>query len=198
MRKKPILVPIEISARHVHLTRADTQKLFGNGKRLHKSRSISQTKQFLSKERVTLSNSFFTMPDVGIVGPERSETQVELAATDARRFKIDARILTSGHLKKSAGDLVIHGPEGSIALTRGVIIPRRHVHASIVHAKKYGLMDGQIVSVRIKNPGGVRDCTFHDVIIRVHKDYIWALHLDTDEGNAAGITPKSKAYIIHS
>lgn len=198
MSKKSILVPIEVSARHVHLTRADTQKLFGKGKRLRKEHAISQSKQFLSKERVTLANTFFTMPDVGIVGPERTETQVELSATDARRLKISAKILTSGDFRNSSGDLVIHGPEGSVSLTRGVIIPRRHVHASAARAKKHGLEHGQVVSIDIQNPNGVRNVTLHDVVVRVHKEYGWTLHLDTDEGNAAGVTPKSKAYIIAS
>lgn len=198
MRRTKKNIPIEVSARHVHLSLRDVVKLFGTLEKLHQSRAVSQPKQFLCKERVTLSNSFYTLSDVGIVGPERTRTQVELSATDARAFKIAARILESGKLRESRGGLTIHGPSGSIALRSGVMIAKRHVHISPRDARQFGVTNGQNVSVNIKNPGSVRDVTFHDVVVRVHKDFRCVLHLDTDEGNAAGVTSRSVAELVAS
>ncbi|MBI3120296.1 MAG: propanediol utilization protein [Candidatus Kerfeldbacteria bacterium] len=196
MKKRIREVPIEISSRHVHLTKAHVQKLFGRADVLRKVRRISQLGQFLCTQRVTLSNPFFTLPNVGIVGPERSKTQVELAITDARAFKISAPVRSSGDVAVSSGGITLHGPKGSIALQSGVIVIRRHIHASLLSAKRYGVRDGQTVLVRIRNPHGVRDVTLHDVEVRVRSDFKWALHLDTDEGNACGVGPKSRAEIM--
>lgn len=189
-------VPIEVSARHVHLTRVHVQKLFGRGARLTRERGVSQPGQFVCKQRVTLSNEHYTLSNVGIVGPERGQTQVELAMTDARHFHLTPRVRVSGELRGTNGGLTIHGPHGSVALHSSVIIAKRHVHASPTAAKAASVQHGERVSIRITNRGGVRDITLHDVIVRVHKKYTWTLHLDTDEANAAGVTAKSRAVMI--
>lgn len=196
MRRKQAKIPVEVSARHVHLSARDVEKLFGKGVKLHKSRAVSQSKQFLSKERVTLSNSFFTLSDVGIVGPEREKTQVELSATDARAFSLKIPVLESGKLRGSKGGLTIHGPNGSVALRSGIIVAKRHVHISLSEAKHFGVADTQRVSVRIQNPDDTRALTFHDVVVRAHRDFRLVLHLDTDEGNAAGVTSGSVAVFV--
>ncbi|MBI2426268.1 MAG: phosphate propanoyltransferase [Candidatus Kerfeldbacteria bacterium] len=185
-------IPIEISARHVHLCPRDVEKLFGRGKRLTSQTPISQTGQFLSRERVTLRTTNSEFANVGIVGPERRETQVELAATDARRLGVAAPVRESGHLTGTPG-ITITGPKGSVKITHGVILSKRHIHASKKDAKRHGLRHGQLVSVSIK---GERAVTFHNVIVRVHESFHWRLHLDTDEANAAGLTGNEKGDVI--
>lgn len=185
-------IPIEISARHAHLSSKDVEKLFGRGKRLTAKTPISQTGQFVARERVTIRNGKREFQNVGIVGPERRETQVELAATDARHLGIDAPVRESGHVHATPG-LTIIGSKGSVTITHGVVLSKRHIHASAKDAQKYGLRHGQLVSVKV---AGERALTFHAVVVRVHESFRWRLHLDTDEGNAAGLAGNEKGDLI--
>lgn len=185
-------IPIEISARHVHLSPADTEKLFGKGHRLTAQRSISQTGQFVCYERVRLKTARGEARAVGIIGPERKDTQVELAATDARFFGVKPPVRESGRVARTPGITVI-GPQGRIRIKRGVILSLRHIHASTQDAKRRKLKHGQVVSVRV---GGARDITFHNVLVRVHPSFRWRFHCDTDEGNAAGLRGNEKGEVI--
>lgn len=182
--QKPVL--IETSARHVHVSRRVLDILFGEGYELTHKKDLSQPGQFACEERVQVIGPKNSFPAVSILGPVRPETQVELSAGDARAIGVKAPIRESGDLKGSAGCKLI-GPKGEVELEDGVIIAKRHIHATPEDAEKYGLVDKQIVSVKVDTPE--RSLIFGDVVVRVSKNYALAMHIDTDESNAAGCTP---------
>ena len=181
---KPVLV--ETSARHVHVSRRVLNILFGEGYELTHKKDLSQPGQFACEERVQVIGPKSSFPAVSILGPVRPETQVELSAGDARAIGVKAPIRESGDLKGSAGCKIV-GPKGEVELEDGVIIAKRHIHATPEDAEKYGLVDKQIVSVKVDTPE--RSLIFGDVVVRVSKNYALAMHIDTDESNAAGCTP---------
>lgn len=182
--QKPVL--IETSARHVHVSRRVLNILFGEGYELTNKKDLSQPGQFACEERVQVIGPKNSFPAVSILGPVRPETQVELSAGDARAIGVKAPIRESGDLKGSAGCKIV-GPKGEVELEDGVIIAKRHIHATPEDAEKYGLADKQIVSVKVDTPE--RSLIFGDVVVRVSKNYALAMHIDTDESNAAGCTP---------
>ena len=182
--QKPVLV--ETSARHVHVSRRVLNILFGEGYELTHKKDHSQPGQFACEERVQVIGPKSSFPAVSILGPVRPETQVELSAGDARAIGVKAPIRESGDLKGSAGCKIV-GPKGEVELEDGVIIAKRHIHATPEDAEKYNLTDKQIVSVKVDTPE--RSLIFGDVIVRVSKNYALAMHIDTDESNAAGCTP---------
>lgn len=182
--QKPVLV--ETSARHVHVSRRVLDILFGEGYELTHKKDLSQPGQFACEERVQVIGPKNSFPAVSILGPVRPETQVELSAGDARAIGVKAPIRESGDLKGSAGCKLV-GPKGEVELEDGVIIAKRHIHATPEDAEKYGLVDKQIVSVKVDTPE--RSLIFGDVVVRVSKNYALAMHIDTDESNAAGCTP---------
>jgi acetate kinase len=177
-------IPIAISARHVHLTVASVEALFGAGHRLAPARPISQPGQFAAAETVTLIGPAGRIQHVRIVGPERGVDQVEIARTDEFVLGIDAPVRESGDLARTPG-IRIEGPAGTIVLTSGVICPLRHIHMSPRDAATFGVEDGDRVDVHVQSAG--RELTFGDVRVRVHPSYALEMHLDTDEGNAAGL-----------
>ena len=180
--EKKILV--EVSARHVHLSREDLDILFGEGYQLTEKKPLSQPGQFAAEERVTVVGPKRSIERVSILGPERAKTQVEISRTDAFSTGIKAPIRLSGDTKGSAGCKLV-GPEGEINLDEGVIVAKRHIHMTPEDAEAYDLEDGSIVSVRVETKH--RSLTFSDVILRVRDDFRSAMHIDTDEGNAAGV-----------
>ena len=181
---KPVLV--ETSARHVHVSRRVLNILFGEGYELTHKKDLSQPGQFACEERVQVIGPKSSFPAVSILGPVRPETQVELSAGDARAIGVKAPIRESGDLKGSAGCKIV-GPKGEVELQDGVIIAKRHIHATPADAEKYGLADKQIVSVKVDTDE--RSLIFGDVVVRVSEKYALAMHIDTDESNAAGCTP---------
>lgn len=187
------LVLVETSARHVHLSAADLETLFGAGYQLTNVKDLSQPGQYACKERVTIVGPKRTLENVSILGPTRSATQVELSLTDARSIGAAAPVRESGDIAGSGGCTII-GPCGEIEIPCGVIAAKRHIHATPADAEKYGLRDRQIVSVSVENDG--RKLVFGDVVVRVHPTYAWAMHIDTDESNAAGVTPGTMGKII--
>ena len=189
--KKEVLV--ETSARHVHVTQADLETLFGAGYELTKKKDLSQPGQFACEERVQVIGAKGAFPKVSILGPVRPETQVELSASDARSIGVVAPCRESGDLEGS-GSCKIVGPAGEIEIEKGVIVAKRHVHATPEDAEKYGLTDKQIVSVKVETDG--RSLVFGDVIVRVSPKYALAMHIDTDESNAAFATPGLMGEII--
>ena len=189
-RKEKIIVPVEISARHIHLTQKHFQKLFGK-KDPTPLRKLSQS-QFAAKETVDLVFKDRVIKNVRIVYPFRKKTQVELSLTDAIHLKIKPVFRVSGDLKNTPGIKIV-GPKGEINLKEGVIIPLRHLHLSPEEAKKLNLKNKEKVKIRIL---GKRALIFENVIVRVKKGFNLALHLDTDEGNAAGIPKKGKGILI--
>ena len=189
--KKEVLV--ETSARHVHVSQADLETLFGAGYELTHKKDLSQPGQFACEERVQVIGAKGAFPKVSILGPVRPETQVELSASDARSIGVVAPCRESGDLEGS-GSCKIVGPAGEIEIEKGVIVAKRHVHATPEDAEKYGLTDKQIVSVKVETDG--RSLVFGDVIVRVSPKYALAMHIDTDESNAASATPGLMGEII--
>lgn len=176
-------IPIEVSARHIHITREDWNALFG-ATPLAVDHPISQPHQYVATTRVTLRGPKGEYKNVGVVGPFRPYTQVELSATEARYLGITPPVTDSGHLSKAAAVTII-GPNGEL-VRNAAILQQRHLHCRPQDAKKYGYTDGQLISVMIPGPRGTR---LDNVIVRVNKDYAFRLHLDTDEGNACGVAP---------
>lgn len=180
-------IPIEISARHIHLSQKHVEMLFGVGAELHSAKIISQPNQFVAKERVEIQGPKKSFKEVAIVGPTRQETQIEISLTDAHALGIpQTPIIVSGSHTQSSGGVTLCGPAGKINLQSGVMIAERHVHASAKQAKQLGLSHGDRINVTLKSK---RPLTLHNVVVRSREgiDEL-ALHLDTDEANAAGVT----------
>lgn len=186
-------VLVETSARHLHLSRQDLDILFGEGYELTPKKDLSQPGQFACTERVDVVGSKKTLAGVTILGPTRSATQVELSLTDARSIGVDAPIRESGDIAGS-GSCRLVGPKGEIELKEGVIAAKRHIHMTPADAEAFGVKDGQNVCVRIDSNG--RALTFDDVVIRVRGDFALAMHIDTDESNAAGAAPGTMGTVI--
>lgn len=182
--KKEVLV--ETSARHVHVSREALDILFGEGYELTKKKDLSQPGQFACEERVAVIGSKGSFPAVSILGPVRPSTQVELSLTDARSIGVSAPVRESGDIEGS-GACKLVGPKGEIEIDCGVIAAKRHIHATPEDAEKYGLADKQIVCVKIDSNG--RKLVFDDVVVRVSPKFALAMHIDTDESNAASAVP---------
>ena len=180
--KKEVLV--EISARHVHVSEEHLEILFGKGYKLTPKKDLSQPGQYACEERVTVVGPKKELAGVSILGPCRKATQIEISLTDARAIGVKAPIRESGDIAGSAACKLI-GPAGEVELTEGVIATKRHIHMTTADAEKYGITDSQIVSVKI--PTADRALIFGDVVARVSDSYALAMHLDTDEANAAAI-----------
>lgn len=181
--EKKILV--EVSARHVHVTQAALETLFGPGYKLTVKKPLSQPGQYAAEEKVTIVGPKKELAGVSILGPVRKDTQVELSLTDARSIGIVAPVRESGDIKASAPCRIV-GPQGEITITEGVIIAKRHVHLTPADATAWGLHDKDLISVRVDTDG--RSLIFGDVVCRVRADFATAMHIDTDEGNAAGVS----------
>lgn len=187
-------VLVEISARHVHVSQADLETLFGKGYELTVKKWLSQPGQFACDERVKVIGEKGEFPAVSILGPVRPETQVELSLTDARSIGVKAPVRESGDLAET-GACKIVGPCGEIEIDHGVIAAKRHIHATPEDAERLGLKNGEIVSVEIPTANG-RNLIFGDVVVRVSENYALAMHIDTDESNAAGMAPNTMGKII--
>ena len=189
--KKEVLV--ETSARHVHVSKADLETLFGAGYELTKKKDLSQPGQYACEERVQVIGAKGSFPAVSILGPTRPDTQLELSASDARSIGVVAPCRESGD-GAGSGACKLVGPKGEVELKEGVIVAKRHIHATPADAEKYGLSDKQIVDVKVESDG--RTLTFGDVIVRVNPNYALAMHIDTDESNAAFATPGMMGEIL--
>ena len=188
---KPVL--IETSARHVHVSRKDLDILFGEGYQLTSKKDLSQPGQFACEERVAVIGPKGSFPAVSILGPERPATQVEISASDARSIGVVAPVRESGVIEGS-GACKLVGPKGEVEISEGVIIAKRHIHATPEDGEKYGVVDKQVVSVKVESDG--RSLIFGDGGVRVNPAYALAMHIDTDESNAAFCTPGMMGDII--
>ena len=186
-------VLVETSARHVHITQEVLETLFGKGYQLTKKKDLSQPGQYACAERVDIVGPKKTLAGVSILGPGRPETQVELSLTDARSIGVVAPVRESGQIKGS-GACKIVGPKGEIEISEGVIVAKRHIHMTTAVAAVFGLVDKQGVSVKVESDG--RSLVFGDVVVRVSDSYALALHIDTDESNAAGMAPGTMGEVI--
>lgn len=186
---KPI--PLSTSAHHVHLSEADFEVLFGVGRKLTPKLELSQPGQYASMETVNLIGPRGRIEKVRILGPLRKESQVEVSRTEQFKMGIDAPIRDSGDIEGTPG-VAIEGEVGTVRLDKGLISAKRHIHMSPQEALSLGLRDKDVVRVNVK---GVRELIFGDVLIRVHPKFLMDMHLDTDEANAAQITPGVVGYI---
>lgn len=178
------LVIIEVSAKHVHLSSEDVERLFGAGKKLTRKRDLSQPGQYLCEERVKLIGPKGSMmANVAVLGPERKKTQVELSKSDCFALGVTAPVRDSGDIAGS-GSVTIEGPAGSITIPEGVIIASRHIHVPAQYAAKHGLKDGQLVDVEAITD---RPVIFKDVLLRVSDKFNYRMHIDFDEANGSGV-----------
>lgn len=173
---------VETSARHVHLTAESVELLFGKGHALTNKKDLSQPGQFACEEKVTVKGPKGTLK-ASILGPVRSADQVELSLTDARTVGIaGVPVRESGDVAGSAG-CILEGPCGTVELKEGVIAAKRHIHMTPADAEAFGVSDKEIVKVRLDT---ARPLIFDDVVVRVSEKFAPAMHIDTDEANAAG------------
>lgn len=175
------LIPLGISGRHVHLSQEHLEILFGPGYRLKEMRPLSQPGEFAAVETVVVAGPKGALSGVRILGPTRRRTQVEVSRTDAFTLGLCPPVRDSGDLDGTPGATLI-GPKGTVVLSQGVILAKRHLHLTPEDAKAFGVSDKQLVSVRC---GGDRALTFDAVLCRVSPNYKLEFHLDTDEANAA-------------
>ena len=175
-------VMVEISARHVHVTKETLETLFGKGHELTNKKALSQPGQFACEEKVTIVGPKASLK-ASILGPCRPADQVELSLTDARTIGVTAPIRESGDVAGS-GVCKLVGPCGEVELKEGVIAAKRHVHMTPDDAKRFNVANGEIVNVKIETEG--RSLIFGDTVVRVSDNYALAMHIDTDESNAAG------------
>lgn len=186
-------VLVETSARHVHVTQQDLETLFGKGAALTPKKDLSQPGQFACEERVTVAGPKRELKNVSILGPVRPATQVELSMTDARGIGVVPPVRESGDLAGSAGCKIV-GPCGEVEIKEGVIVAKRHIHATPADAQALGLADKQVVKVQVDTDG--RSLVFGDVVVRVSEKFALAMHIDTDESNAAGCAGEVYGEII--
>jgi len=184
---------IEVSARHAHVTKEDLELLFGEGYTLTKKKELSQPGEFVSEERITVVGPRRSLEGVSILGPVRKQTQIEISLTDARSIGLTVPVRESGDVADSAPCKLI-GPNGTIELEEGVIAAKRHIHMTEADATTYGTVNKQNVKVLVKSDD--RSLIFDDVVVRVSDSYELAMHIDTDEGNAAGLTGETYGTII--
>ncbi len=185
---------VETSARHAHVTKETLEILFGEGYELTVKKELSQPGQFASNERITVVGPKKELSGVSILGPCRGADQVELSATDARSLGIDAPIRESGDTKGS-GACKLVGPKGEVELKEGVIVAKRHIHMTPEDAKAFGVENGEIVNVKLDSGNG-RMTIFGDTVIRVSPSYALAMHIDTDESNAAACGRDMRGTIV--
>jgi acetate kinase len=176
-------IPVAVSARHVHLSRAAVEALFGKGYELTSAKELRQPGNFAARERVTVVGPRGRLEKVAILGPERKRTQIEVSRTDSFALGIDAPVRESGQLDGTPRVTLI-GPAGRYA-TDGLIVAARHIHTNPEDARAMGLEDGQFVDVDVSN--GERGLVFSKTLVRVSENAFTEMHIDTDEANAAGI-----------
>ena len=174
-------VLVETSARHIHLTEQTVEILFGKGHTLTKKKDLSQPGQYVCEEKVEVIGPKGSLK-MSVLGPTRSADQVEISLTDARSIGVAALVRESGDIKGTSG-VTLKGPEGEVVINEGVIAAKRHIHLTPADAEAFGVADKQIVKVKLDTP---RALIFDDVVVRVNANFAPAMHIDTDEANAAG------------
>ena len=185
-----LFIPLEASGRHVHLTEAQAQVLFGH--LLTPKRPLSQPGQYLANERVTVVGPKGSFENVAVLGPERSAGQVEISLTDAKALGLTPPIRPSGKVENSPG-ITLKGTLGTVKLPQGVIAAQRHIHMTPEDAAHFQVKDKQVVRLQVFTQ---RPLIFEDVVVRVSKDYATYVHLDYDEANACGFAPGDLGRIL--
>lgn len=176
-------VPVGVSARHIHLSQEHVEVLFGAGAKLTEFKPLSQPGQFAANETVAVFGPKGSFPKVRILGPARKTTQLEVSRTDAFSLGLNPPVRESGNIENTPGIRIV-GPAGEVTVDQGVIVAARHIHFHTSDAERWGIGDKQLLKVRV---GGERGVVFEQVVARVSDSFALDMHIDTDEGNAAGV-----------
>lgn len=185
-------IPVGISNRHVHISQADLNTLFGEGYQMTKLKDLSQFGQYACKETVTICGPKGAIEKVRILGPIRSKTQVEVLAGDSMKLGVVSPARLSGDIFGTPGITII-GPNGSIRISEGLMVAQRHIHMAPKDAQHFGVHDGQIVSIQVN---GLRGGIYNNVAIRANDSSTLECHIDTEEANAMNINSLSKITIV--
>ena len=181
-------IPIEVSARHIHLCKKDFKILFGENYKLNTKKNLSQPGQYACKEKVKLKSTKSEIDNITILGPFRNQTQVEISITDCLKLGIKSVIRESGDLLNTPGGILV-GPCGEVELNSGIIVARRHIHMSPENASMLKINDKEIVKIKVNS--NLRTLIFDDVLVRVNENFKLAMHIDTDEANACNFVTNS-------
>ncbi len=186
-------VTVGLSNKHIHLSKEHIDILFGEGHVLTPIKNLSQPGQYACDEKVDLVGPKNTIKGVRILGPARKETQVEISISDGVALGIkNLLVRDSGNTEGTPGVKIV-GPKGEVEISKGVIVASRHIHMHTTDAEKHGLKDKDIVSVKV---GGLRGLIFDNVLIRVNDEYALDMHIDVEEGNAAGLKNGDEVEVI--
>ena len=191
-RIQPGQVPVGVSSRHIHLSQPDLETLFGKGYSLTNMKNLSQPGQFAANECVMIAGTKGVIEKCRILGPTRTETQVEVSMTETFKLGLPAFIRDSGKVESTSGCVVV-GPKGAVILKNGVIVAARHLHLHSRDAEKFGLKDMDRISIKTNGP---RSVVLNNVLVRVSDKYAMDFHIDTDEANAAGLKTGDMVEII--
>lgn len=190
--KNKLFIEVEASGRHVHLSEADIETLFGKGYKLTPVKELSQPGQYACSERVSVTGTKGTLNNVVVLGPARKESQVEVSLTDALILGIKSPVRQSGDIKGTPGVVISNG-ERKVELTQGLIVAKRHIHMIPEDAKKFNVVDGETVKVKVF---GERPLIFDDMVVRVNPQFRTYIHIDYDEANACGYTKGTWGMIL--
>ena len=182
-RIHPGQVPVGVSGRHVHVSQADLETLFGKGYKLSNMKDLSQPGQFAAKECVMIVGSKGVIEKCRILGPTRGDTQIEVSMTDTFKLGVPAVIRDSGKIQDTPGCVLV-GPKGAVTLSKGVIVAARHLHLPTKDAERFGLKDMDRSAIKTNGP---RSVVLNNVLVRVNEQYGMDFHIDMDEANAAGL-----------
>lgn len=185
------LVPVGLSNRHVHLSQAHIEILFGEGYELTKFKDLSQPGQYAANEKIDVVGPKGTL-SMRVLGPARKESQVEVSLADGFVLGVVPPVRDSGDILDSPGAKLV-GPKGEVVIDKGIIAAARHIHMHTSDAEAFGVKDKEEVSVKVE---GKRGLVFENVLVRVHETFALEFHLDIDEGNAAGIKNGDKLAVL--
>lgn len=177
------LVTVGLSNKHIHLSKEHIDILFGEGYELTKMKDLGQPGQYAAEEKVDVVGPKGTIKGIRVLGPARSATQIEVSFADGFALGVKPPVRDSGDLDGSPGAKIV-GPKGEVTIDKGVIAAARHIHMHTSDAEKFGVADKDIVRVRV---GGKRGLVFENVLVRVSPSYALEMHVDIEEGNAAGL-----------
>ena len=187
-----LTVELEASGRHVHLSRAHVEALFGPGYQLNRVKDLSQPGQFACAERVTLEGPKGILQNVVVLGPERPESQVEISLTDGVALGIAPPVRLSGDIADTPGITLRHG-DRCVVLDRGLIAAKRHIHMTPADAARFGVENGQSVRLQAFT---TRPVVFEDMEVRISPKFSTAVHIDYDEANACGFKKGDRGLIL--
>ena len=185
-------LPIALSNRHIHISQKALDTIFGEGYELTKMKDLSQPGQYACEEKVDVVGPKKTIKGVRILGPVRPDTQLEVSITDAFTLGVAPMIRNSGDVVDTPGVRIV-GPKGEVEIEKGTIVAARHIHMHTKDGEEFGVKDGEIVSIKVPGPRGL---VFDNVLVRVHPSYALEMHVDIEEGNAAGIRNGDMVEII--